>query len=182
MIFDEEFYNGGVGYPKYSNYPYFKSRAEWIKITFPDEKIIEIGCAYGYLLEHLPGVIGIDKSEYAYSRRVNDRVFLADATKYDYTDFNLVISFNVLDCMNDEEVKSFLSRTSNLKHFHLISFYDDDPMNNEYLKMGYFIRDRKTWFSLFSSVLNEVYLVDNDGKITVVDIMKVVAHWGETCE
>ena len=54
MIFDEEFYNGGVGYPKYSNYPYFKSRAEWIKITFPDEKIIEIGCAYGYLLEHLP--------------------------------------------------------------------------------------------------------------------------------
>jgi hypothetical protein len=32
------------------------------------------------------------------------------------------------------------------------------------------------------SSLDERFDMDKDGDIDIVDIMKVVAHWGETCE
>ena len=160
MIFDEEFYNGGAGYPKYSEFSHFKTRAEWLSKNFPDEKIIVIGCAYGYLLNYLTNAVGIDKSDYAYKQRVNDRVFLADASKYDYSDFTLVVSYNVLDCMTEEEVKSFLSLSSKLKHYHVLCFYDDDKMAEEYKTYGYFIKDRTYWFDLFSTIEQDVYLVE----------------------
>lgn len=149
MNFDEEYFNT-IGYKNYRNYPHFRQRAEWIKNNLSGG-ILEIGCAYGFLIEELNklGIMigGIDISEYAISQAsilLKDQVKVSSASVIiNYYDW--IISWNVLDCLDSEshakEVADVMNAASN-NQLHIISMID---LKEKYTNLGYFIRDAAFW-------------------------------------
>lgn len=166
--FDTDYFNK-EGYSNYQNYPHFKQRATWVKNNLTGT-LLEIGCAYGYLLHELTlqGVecYGIDSSPYVETKV--DSELLAKYEKVDIKDYTIgvpydwCVSWNVLDCLKDEldaqtvatKLKTF---ATNQLHVICISGYN-------YTRQGYFIRPYEFWRNL----LPDAYLVDYGNRIVHV--------------
>jgi len=159
MIFDEAYFNG-AGYKRYYNFLHFTKRANWIKDNLSG-KILEVGCAHGYLIYELDKVdvhiAGVDKSEYVGNQlvpSVASRVTIADITRVVIPDgyYDWIISWNTLDCLDNEahaiKVAEKLNESKNQLHVLCMSGqnYKDD---------GYFIKDISYWRNL----LPKAYLV-----------------------
>ena len=170
MIFDEEYFSS-VGYTKYRNFPHFRERAKWIKANLVGS-ILEVGCAYGYLLYELHKIgvtaVGVDISSYVGTQllpEISDRVLITDIAdvvieeKYDW-----IVSWNVLDCLDDDQhaiqVAGVLNKGS-VDQLHIIQMCERE---NNYTDQGYFIRDYNYWRSLLPSA----YLVSMTPQLVYV--------------
>jgi len=152
LKFDESYFTTNEnGMRKYKNFPHFKDRALWIKDNLSGG-ILEIGCAYGFLIEELNklGIMigGIDISEYAISQAntsIKDQVKVSSASVIiNYYDW--IISWNVLDCLQSDEhafqiAQSLNSHAKNQLHILCMS-------GKDYIKQGYFVRDYSYWRKL----------------------------------
>lgn len=154
IIFDETYFNGDQGYKEYKKYIHFTERALWVSNNLTG-KILEIGSAYGYLLEELFNIddkidiAGIDISSYAVSQAhssIASKITTVDIKDITTSGYDWVISWNVLDCLDDETHASQVAEKLNaigVNQYHVLSMSGE-----RYTKQGYFIRDYSYWRNL----------------------------------
>ena len=173
MQFDEDYYHGLIGFGNYQNYPHFYKRAEWLYNYYIDHnltgKVYIVGCGYGYVIKHLiedfnvPSnrVKGLEFSAYAYQQATNlgldQYLTFIDIQDFDFSsipDLDIVVSWNVLDCLPNEtkaqQVINKLNQVTNLQ-MHIICITNDDPNAQKYIDLGYFIKNRAYWANLFTN-------------------------------
>lgn len=210
LKFDEEYFEKGVGYGNYEDYPHFNQRAQWLYNYITSNnltgKIYILGCGYGYVIKHLidlgiPSnrIIGLETSTYAYQEATNlgvdQSLDTTDVKDFDFSavvDIDIIISWNVLDCLPNEtiaqEVITKLNQMANLQ-FHIICVIDDDPDAQNYINQYYFIKDLSYWTNLFGK--EEVVLVEyGTGRVWRRDVIdwkrepnwKIPLCWGRVSE
>ena len=170
MDFDATYFNGESGYKQYQNYPHFVARALWVSNNLQG-KILELGSAYGYLLEELFNIDesiyirGVDKSAFAKSQAdlsIKDKIYTVDIANADIqTQYDWIISWNVLDCLDSKAHAIVVANTLNstrANQLHVLSMEGD-----KYRELGYFIHDYTYWRSLLPNAIlicaecNKVY-------------------------
>jgi len=209
LQFNEGYFKG-EGYGNYRDYPHFLQRAEWIYNYITSNsltgKIYILGCGYGYVIKHLINlgisadrIIGLETSTYAYQEATNlgveQSLDTTDVKDFDFsaiTDIDIIISWNVLDCLLDEttaqEVVAKLNQMANLQ-FHIICVVDDDSDSENYIKLYYFIKNLSYWTNLFGK--EEVVLIEyRTGRVWRRDTIdwkrepnwKIPLSWGRVSE
>lgn len=187
IIYNKEFFNDGVGYQKYKNYSHFSQRADWIKSNLKG-KILEIGCAFGFLIEELNSmgiqIEGIDKSEYATSQineSISNKIITKDIADHIFltNEYDWIISWNTLDCLDDEihaeNIASILNKGTK-NQLHIISMHES-PNSLSYIRDGYFLKTSKYWRNLFP---NAILVCSECKKIynpTTFDFSKIPLHF-----
>ncbi len=187
ITFNEEFFNGDIGYQEYKNYPHFHDRAFWIKSNLSG-RILEIGSAHGFLIEELNSmgmqIEGIEKSEYAVSQvdsSINNKIITKDVVDHTFLtdEYDWIISWNTLDCLDDdthaENVASILNKGAK-NQLHIISMHES-PNSPSYIRDGYFMKTSKYWRNLFPDailVCSECRKVYNP---TSFDFSKIPLHF-----
>lgn len=167
LSFDEAYFNGN-GYGKYQKYPHFKERARWVKDNLTGS-ILECGCAAGYLIDELDflGIFieGIDKSPYIVGNApvsIADRITIGDigdlSTLFP-SQFDWIISWNVLDCliddMNAQQICNQLN-TLGKNQLHVLATDGD-----HFKQQGYFIQNYAYWRNL----LPNAHLIEEMGTV-----------------
>jgi len=157
LLFDEDYFNSGNdGYKDYRDFPYFLKRAKFIKEVLQAKKIIVLGGAYGFLTKHLLDLgvesVTIDNSDYAYKQKTvfdenyikNDIINLSKYTVF--TEADWIVSWNVLDCLNESNVDGVCNLLNSFKgkQLHLFSCSEDDN-SKLYIELGYFIKSHDYW-------------------------------------
>lgn len=183
--FDEKYFTE-TGYSPYRNAPHFQERARWIQENLAGT-ILEVGCASGYLIDELDfwGIIieGIDKSPYIVGRApvsIADRITIgdiADLSTFYSAQFDWIISWNVLDCLDSaahaEQVCVQLNALSK-NQFHVIATDGD-----HFIQQGYFIQDYAYWRNL----LPNAHLIEEMGKVnSTVSFSEVPLSFGRVSE
>lgn len=184
MEFGEVYYNGGNGYGDYKDYPHFYQRAEWLYNYYINHnltgKVYVIGCGYGYVIKHLiedfgvPSnrVKGIEFSSYAYQKAtelgLDQYLTFINIEDFDFStipDLDIVVSWNVLDCLPNEtvaeQVVNKLNQVAGIQ-LHIICVVDDDPNAQNYIDNYYFIKNRSYWANLFNK--EKTILVEYESK------------------
>lgn len=165
LIFDEKYFTD-TGYPSYKNFPHFRARAGWIEDNLTGS-ILEIGCAAGYLIDELDflGIIieGIDKSPYIVGQApvsIADRVTLGDIADLSVlfpSQFDWIVSWNVLDCLIDDvNAQQVCNQLNSLgkNQLHVIATDGD-----HFIAQGYFIQNYAYWRNL----LPNAHLIEEMG-------------------
>lgn len=146
----EDFEDGGLYDPPYSDFDYFRWRADAIKEYFSDMKTIAVwGCGWGYLVKYLTEdfiVVGYDASEYALSKKVTQHIYLADCTKADEVPgviVDLLITEDLLPCLTDDEITVALPllRSTSDTVCHIVSSLDHGRNHNQRLNW----KTQKEW-------------------------------------
>lgn len=157
MNFDSTYYTTEVNGTM--DHPHFAQRADWIKsyITGDNPKIYILGCGFGHLVKHLR-LLGINaygvELSYAYSQRVIDEVFNVDIKDADMSDADYIFSWNVLDCLNDNNVEAVLENLNlfSCPQAHVVCTTDDYE--------GYFIKSVAYWHN----VLPNAHIISYEDK------------------
>lgn len=112
-FYDEEYFNGKIK-SNYDNYQetegIFRAVAGMLVTMFRPRSVLDIGCAYGFLVKHLRygTQVGIDVSKYAIlQRRATNKVFLASATNLPFRNkiFDLVVCVETLEHISEENIQ-----------------------------------------------------------------------------
>lgn len=170
LNFDESYFTTkDEGMKGYRNFPHFKERALWVQANLSGS-ILEVGCAFGFLIYELDklgvSIYGVDKSEYAGTQlapEIANRVSIVDVMDMmigqDHYDW--IISWNLLDCLDDDEHAKNVSYTLNMggSQLHVVCM-----SGQRYTDQGYFIRDYNYWRNLFP----DAYLVDHETRTMYV--------------
>jgi len=173
IIFDETYFNSSQGYINYYNYPHFKLRAQWLYNMYVARgytgKIYILGAGYGYIIKELleivppqahDRIVGIEFSQYAYDQAValgvGDNMMLIDAINVIYpNDLDIVISWNVLDCMPNDAVATTICNLLSdkaVEQLHVLCTEDTDHNADSYKAEDYYIQSRAYWASKFANV------------------------------
>lgn len=155
--FDEDYFKGGH-YHLYQNYAHFRERATWTANNLSGS-ILEVGCAYGYLILELDklgiSISGVDLSSYAVGnadKSITSRIVIGDIAdqKYSSNNFDWIISWNTLECLRDDQhaeaVASVLNNAAK-SQLHIISMVGNSN-SASYLLNGYFMRSLEYWRKL----------------------------------
>lgn len=115
--YEGEYFNGG-GYVYYEDFPAHKARAEkLISITRPTS-VLDVGCAYGYIVRHLSkaGVYahGCDVSEYCKKKAeiiIPGKFRKCNAWELPYVDncFDLIYCEGVLEHIPEDKIEQVFS-------------------------------------------------------------------------
>lgn len=151
--FDEEYFTE-IGYKDYSDRPHFLARAVFIKdILQPKDGVIVLGGAMGYTAYHLEqlgvDVLNLETSPYCYDNRVTES-FETDITKVQWNKFDWIVSWSVLDCLNDSNVDVVCTALNGFetvfkgKQLHVFSC-DNNDNSADYIADGYFIKSHDYW-------------------------------------
>lgn len=175
LVFDEAFYtDGGAGFRNYRDFPHFRQRAQWLAAYLPPSaKVLEFGCAYGYVVGHAQGmgvtITGIDKSVWAVGQAdaiAGDDVVQASAATYTIpSNITHIFSWYFLDSLDSEteaEVVATNLCTSSAEQIHVIPC-DDESNSAKCLKEhGYLTLPLSYWQTLFAE--HDVTLVDYNSR------------------
>jgi len=125
-----------AGYDFYNKSEVFNKRAKYLfeKYNLKDKKVLDIGCAKGYLVEELRNMkvdaYGVDFSEYALLEApssISKYLFngdLKDCLKtFNKNHFDLICSRFVLSCFDDKQIEDLVKDCNSVSVFqnHLIS-------------------------------------------------------------
>jgi SAM-dependent methyltransferase len=136
--YDKEYFEAGTksNYHGYFEIPQFTTYADKVML-FEPKSVLEVGCAYGFIVKKLraagvPRVDGVDISEYAVSKRVDDHVFLGDVTKgllYGDKEFDLVCSFDILEHIDEKDVPAVVAELKRVgrRQYHHITYRENEP-------------------------------------------------------
>jgi hypothetical protein len=169
LIFDEEYFNGEIGYANYTNYPHFIQRASWLSnfmSTNGYDHVTIMGAGYGYLIKALvenhgfttSNVLGIENSSYAITQAnalgygvTQGYMVQSDLKTHTYGATDLVVSWNVLDCFeNLTDVQTVLGRLDNINTTFIVVYCaSEDPFNSNYNSLGYFL---PSFFDVFTAL------------------------------
>jgi SAM-dependent methyltransferase len=174
----------GSHYSGYEDWPQFKQRAEWIKRTyFPNANskltgsspsVYEVGCAKGFLVEHLIGeglnASGCDISEYAISKaRFPELLGVFDITKTraDYSEHDLVVSFDTLEHIREEDLPFVLSGFKTAEQqFHMITTSEYDFGGDD---THYTSKPKQWWVNQFEEAGIKNYRIIHAGEQALFD-------------
>lgn len=102
-LYDESFYKGRV-YPDYEKFKHIhKKRAKYLASLGVTGNVLELGSAYGYMVDELNlidgiSAVGIDISSYAVSKSTsNVSEMNIKSLDFESNDYDYIVSFNVLD-------------------------------------------------------------------------------------
>lgn len=142
-VYDEDYYERGGHGSLYHGYtksllehPGFKEFARLIAKVFQPEKVLEVGCATGIIVNHLRNLgiaaTGIDISDYATKNAVCDGVLRASATHLPFADDSFDLVFG---CHCIEHIPPFLldkavaeqARVSRRWVFHVMPIWKLGP-------------------------------------------------------
>lgn len=154
--YDKNYYDfyGGIG-------PYDRSKEEWllffakiadgIKEKINPKKVLEIGCAKGFLVEALRDrgidAFGIDISDYAISQvrsDIRDFCSVMSATEPFKDSYDLIICMEVLEHLSDEEgykvIENICTHTRDVIFSSSPSYTHPDPTHHNVRPKEYWIR------------------------------------------
>jgi len=129
--------------------------AGWINhLALSGKKVLELGCAKGFIVEELrnAGVdaYGMDVSQYAISCAsdvIKPYLYLGDVrtdlTRFSDREFDILISFRLMECIDDSEVDNLITSMSRIarKQVHIISV--GSSLNQTY----YNFKTLNTWLT-----------------------------------
>lgn len=168
ITFDEAYFNGGHYHP-YQDFSHFVDRAAWIN-SFMNANgynhVTILGAAYGYVIKYLvenhgfdnTTVLGIENSDYAISQAnslgygvTQGYIIKGDIRTHVYDDSDLVISWNVLDCLDDlTQINNAIIQINNIDTCQIHVYgASDDPSISQYNLDGYFFA---SFFDVFSAM------------------------------
>lgn len=148
----------GVSYSERERmYPFFEQIAEKIIKNYAPKTVLDVGCAYGYLVEALRcrGVeaYGIDISEYAIScvtSEIRPYVFLNSASeelpKNMPHHYDVIVSIEVLEHMTTEEGEKALNYLCSLTDTFLFSSTDNDIQDITHIN----VQRKEYWARIFA--------------------------------
>lgn len=127
---------GGSNYREYIDWPFFKERAEWIVKNLKPKKVFEIGCAKGFMINHLIDLgvktEGVEISKYAVGEAKNSQFihntdFIDEPLPDSYYNADLVVSFDVLEHIPKDKIDTaMLVLKQAKKQFHMITTTEYD--------------------------------------------------------
>ena len=169
LAFEEEYFTTDEkGMKNYKEFPHFKDRAIYIRDTLnPIKGVIIFGGAFGYTNKYLDEFeinnINHDTSIYCYNNKVCQN-FETDITKVQWDDYDWLISWNVLDCLNNTNVDAICNTLNgfNGNQLHILCC-DGHTDSQKYKEQGYFIKSHEYW----KEKLPTANLVCWDGKKTI---------------
>ena len=157
-------------YCRYVDFPHFETRAQWIKDYHDgmDGNILEVGSGYGFLIKHLNDlglvgkVDGLEPDSYPFSKvsevGVSQYVYNEYVQGHNWTltpNLDLIVSWNVLDCMPNEATAENVVSILNTKatyQVHIICVYlENSTTTDNYIDEGVFIKPIQYWKDLFTS-------------------------------
>lgn len=146
-----------AGYDSYEQGVMFQNIYETFQkiIDFKGKKVLELGCAKGFLIEILRKnnieAYGLDWSKYAIlqaSDLVKEYVYQASLPQSLFNksdnEFDIIISSNFLSCLGEEDLKILIKECNRVskKQCHLVAeravktYYNSKEMN-EWIKLGW---------------------------------------------
>lgn len=155
-LYDKIFFTGRV-YPDYSKFKHIhKKRAEYLQSLGVSGDVLEVGCAYGYMVEELRlldiNVVGIDISFHAIEQANSEYVTQQDLKTLDFTvkDYDYIISFNCLDNASSEadsiKTASILNK-SDAQQIHIVIM--EGNHNSCKYTHQVLLKDPKYWTDLY---------------------------------
>lgn len=190
LQFNEEFFTTKE-MANYKDFPHFQKRAKWItSFVEPSKKIYVLGCGFGYVIKYLlqlgyTNIKGVELSDYAYQKATElnlDSYIIHDCiAKVDYSDADLIISWNVLDCITPalaQEIANTLNKSVGVQ-IHIICTIDDIGAQ-QYLEQKFYIQSIEYWQILFP---NAVLVKYHSGKIYGTStLLKIPLSWDKVSE
>ncbi len=161
ITFDVDYFSNNIhGYWNYRNYPHFATRAAWLNtfmIANGYTHITILGAGYGYLIKALvenhgfttSTVLGIENSSYAIAQAnalgygiTQGYMTQADIRTHVYGATDLVVSWNVLDCLDNlTDVQNAIYQINDISKvaFIHVACFSEDPATSNYNASGYFL-------------------------------------------
>lgn len=182
LEFDEKYFTED-GYKDYADYPHFLARANFINnVLQPNDGVIVLGGAIGYTVCHLEqlgvNALNLETSQYCYDNRVTNS-FETDITKVQWNKFDWIVSWNVLDCLNETNVDQACQALENFcsvfkgKQLHVVCCAHEG--SERYINNGYFIQSHEYWQNKLPSAI----LVCYDCKTVIQGTLtEVPLSWG----
>ena len=148
-----------------------RERIDWLKNNSSGKKL-EIGCATGYIINHVGGGVGVDldnnRLEYARSKYPNSSFILADATKMNFKDneFDTVLIPEILEHVPFQKAKEIVKECKRIGKKLLITIpnaskpnYDKNLVENpEHL----WLPTKEKVFELFGENIKIDYTKNKD--------------------
>ena len=204
FTFGEEFFKSNYG--EYKNYLHFYERALWLNNYYISnkysKKIVIVGCGFGYTIKHLleinpdltDKVLGIDISQYCYDQAIEigleKNFILSDAMKFDWQseDIDLICSWNLLDCLPDEQKATELIELFNknsTSQLHISCISDETNELIDYSSQGFFIRSIDFWANILDGVgsiivqydSGNVYMLNDYNEWVFIKGLKIPLCW-----
>jgi len=134
------------------------------KFDLKGKRVLEFGCAKGFIIENLRKLEvdawGLDFSEFIVNRsKVKQFITVADARDYDLPlysggKFDLVFSFDFLECLPEEDIPELITKMNSIAHqqYHRFS----DAVSEEY-----YTRKPREWWK---------FLPWKDGTVLISDL------------
>jgi len=132
--YNQEYFEKGTisNYRGYSDLPYFELLAREIFLLFRPNRVLEVGCAKGYVVKHLRSLgvkaFGVDISKYAVSRankEVKAYLQVAKVQKLPFPDdyFDVVFSLDLFEHIPEDELEKAIRESLRVGEiqFHLIT-------------------------------------------------------------
>ena len=160
-IYNKEYYqqyDKGTGYASTENYePFFKSVAQRIVDDFAPKTVLDIGCAWGYLVSALRDLgvkaYGIDISEYAISMVRSDiKPYCAalsvtgDLPQTFPSCFDLVVSIEMIEHLYEEDCLAAIEKICSYSNRILLSSSSDDVTDETHFN----VRQPEYWVKQFA--------------------------------
>lgn len=115
-FYDAEYFAGGTksNYDLYGPGSWADDLADMIWTYYQPTSVLDVGCAYGYLVERLDrkGIptFGFDISEYAVRRANHPNVWVGDASKVEsYRHVDLIVATELPEHLTEEQSELFLT-------------------------------------------------------------------------
>ena len=177
LQFDERFFTEDV---RDEDFPHYLERAKWIdNYIKPDSIVYIIGCGFGYLVKHLRGLgvnaIGIEIAEYAYNLKKDDSIVHESIENIDYSNAHYIFSWNVLDCLNEQNVMNIASHLNKFsaQQIHIVCCLEDKTAY-KYVNQGYFIKSVSYWQNLMP---NAIFVEYGTEKVYGTETLKIPLCW-----
>lgn len=177
LEFDEKYFTE-EGMKGYKDFPHFLERANYIKEIINPTAVIVFGGAFGYTVSYLEsmGVIAInlETSQYCYDHRTTD-LFEMDSSKINWSEYDWIVSWNVLDCLNENNIDSTCQMLNDFEgnQLHIICC-DGHRDSEKYKNLNYFIKSHDYW----KTKLPSANLICYDCRQTIQGTMtKVPLSW-----
>ena len=177
LQFDERFFTEEI---RDEDFPHNKKRAEWIvNYINPDSIVYILGCGFGYLVKHLRDLgvnaIGIEIAEYAYNLKKDDSIVHESIENIDYSNAHYIFSWNVLDCLNEQNVMNIASHLNKFsaQQIHIVCCLEDKTAH-KYVNQGYFIKSVSYWQNLMP---NAIFVEYGTEKVYGTESLKIPLSW-----
>ena len=179
LIFDKDYYDNSFPNVDHSHY---SKRAKWIADNVDSGRVVIAGAGFGWTIYYLitlgVDVIGIELNQYAFEQsKVKGNMSNQCISLFPFFLTDKVFSWNVLDCLNENNVEAVCNNLNNAgEQTHVICCDNEDSESDNYKSQGFFIKGIDYWLDL----LPDAIIVDyHTGKVFNSASLKIPLLWNK---